>query len=155
MDRIGILLNSLENSQLTFYLVNNANFMMESKLDSYFIFFIDNIGPSILQPLCPIMNSGEVAQFNNGIIIATTINHTLTAINSISNSKIKFYVWDLEWIRKPSDFFNNIKAFRDPRVEVIARSYDHAKAIANYANIPTPRVVEYCNISEIIYDKIQ
>lgn len=148
--KCGILLENLTPSQTSFFFVNCANQMMASSQNICFTFFLDDILPAVIQPLCAIMNSNEISQFNDGAIITTTIGHTLQAIKQIHNSKIKFYVLDLEWLRKPSNYFYNILAFRDDRVEVIARSHDHAKIIANYANIPLPKVVENNNLMEIL-----
>ncbi len=154
MPKCGILLENLLPSQQSFYFVNYANQMMEKSIHNTFTFFLEDIvQPIFVNPVCPVMNSTEVGQFNNGVIITTTINHTLQAINEINNSKVKFYVMDLDWLRKPSDYFSNLTAFRHKKVEVIARSDDHAKMIANYANIQPPKVVEHCNLEEILsYD---
>ena len=107
--------------------------------------------PHFFFPLCPCMNSAEIVQFNDGVILTTSIESTAKAIKAIHNSKIKFYVWDLEWIRHPSNYFNNYKIFNHPSVEVIARSYDHAKVIQNYANLPKVKVVENCNLEKILW----
>ena len=148
--KAGILLENLTPSQNVFFFVNCANQMMNESNKNCFIFFLDDILPSLIQPLCPTMNSNELSQFNDGVIVTTTIGHTLQALKQIHNSKIKLYMLDLEWLRKPSDYFHNVEILRNPRVEVIARSYDHAKIIKNYANISTVKVVENDNLMEIL-----
>jgi len=151
MPKYGLLLENLLPSQETFYLLNHANHMMANNPDNCFYIFIDDILPPIFQPLCPIFNSTEIASFNDATIITTNISHTLQCLSLINNSKIKFYVRDLEWMRNSTDYFTNIKAFNHHSVEVIARSYDHAKMIKNYSNINNIRVVKDYNLKDILY----
>lgn len=150
MIRCGIMVDSLSPSQLTFYLVNYVNTIMSRSVHNHFIFFLNEITPFLINPLCPCLNSTEIVQFNDGIIVTTTLNDTLRAINAIHNSSIKFYVWDLEWIRRPLDYFTNYNIFNNPRVEIIARSHEHAKMIENYANLTKVRVVENCDMEKIL-----
>lgn len=150
MIRCGIVINDLTPSQLSFYLVNHTNVLLSKSVHNHFIYFINDVTPFFIQPLCPCLNSSEIIQFNDGVILTTNIDDTIRAIHAVNNSKIKFYVWDIEWIRKPSDYFANLEAFNSDKVEVIARSYDHAKIIQNYANLKKVRVVENCDLEQIL-----
>lgn len=153
MIRCGIMVNSLLPSQLAFYLVNHANYLMSKGVENHFVFFINEITPFLIEPLCPCLNSTEILQFNDGVLLTTNIDDTMRAINSINNSSIKFYVWDLEWLRKPRDYFQTISVFQNKKVEVIARCQDHAKMIKNYANLENVRVVENCDLEKILCQK--
>ena len=149
--KYGILLENILPSQLAFFVINHFNELLANNVKDTAFFFLDNITlPIFINPLCPIMNSTEIGQFNDGVILTTTINHTKQAINSINNSKIIFYVWDLEWIRKPMDYLSNIEVFRNPRIEIVAKTKEQAEIISKYANITNVRVVEDCNMKEIL-----
>lgn len=130
---IGIIIPDMAASQLAYMAINQANIGARETNDSYFLFF-ENMAAPCVRPLVTCLNISELHTFN-GVLISTSIDTTLYAINAITNTKKIFYVWDLEWIRpNKNNFLYNMQAFRNENVEITCRSERHAKLIGNYCN---------------------
>ena len=154
LKQIGIVLEELSASQLSYYAVNEINrYSEDSDLD--FVMFFENSTPSIVQPQFATMAVNELWAFN-GVGISTSVSTALSLLKSHSVKKKYFYVWDLEWtMQSGRDYDYNIKAFINPELELIARSKDHALAIENYCNRPVKHVVSNFNMKklmEVIYE---
>ena len=129
---IGIIIPDMGPSQLAYMTINQCNVGSQTE-DSYFIFF-ENTKMPCVKPLVSCMNISELHTFN-GILISTSIDTTLSALNAITNTRKIFYVWDLEWLRpNKNNFLYNMQAFRNEKVELMCRSEHHAKVIRNYCN---------------------
>ena len=128
----GIIIPDMGASQLGYMALNQANLLAQQN-ESCFIFF-ENTKLPCVRPLVSCMNISELHTFN-GTLISTSIDTTLYAINSITNTRKIFYVWDLEWLRpNKNNFLYNMQAFRNEQVEIMCRSERHAKLIENYCN---------------------
>jgi len=72
-------------------------------------------------------------------------------LNSISPKRKLFYIWDLEWLRPHAkDFIANLRIYRHPKLELIARSISHAQAVENYANKKVNAIIPDFNLQYII-----
>ena len=110
-NKIGIIIDDLSASQLSYYVIKNINEYLGSD-DCDFVIFFENSSTSILQPEVGTMNINEIWGFD-GILISTSVSTTLSMINTFAKAKY-FYVWDLEWLRgqkrqykKYSDVYTN------------------------------------------------
>ena len=148
--KIGISVNDLIPSQLSYYLTKNINEKCSDSVDHDFVIFFENLSGKITEPNFGMMNTTEIWSFQ-GHLITTSISTTLTAIKSMSPSEKYFYVWDLEWLRdRGKNFEYNIPAFIDKDIKLIARSETHAKAIKNYCNRDVIGIVEDFNLDQLI-----
>ena len=147
-NKIGIILEDLSASQLSYYVIKNINEYVGS--DDYdFVIFFENSATSILQPDVSIMSINEIWGFD-GALISTSISTTLSMINAFAKSKY-FYVWDLEWVRRHGkDFHYLIQAYNNKDVKLIARSKDHALAIENYCNRKVDHVINNFDLKKIV-----
>ena len=147
-NKIGIILEDLSASQLSYYVIKNINEYVGS--DNYdFVIFFENSATSILQPDVSIMSINEIWGFD-GALISTSISTTLSMINTFAKSKY-FYVWDLEWARRHGkDFHYLIQAYNNKDVELIARSKEHALAIENYCNRKVDHVTNNFDLKKIV-----
>lgn len=149
MKKMGFLLPHLGSSQAAFCTINTANIMFGQTDVDITIFYKELFQPCS-KPLCATMNATEIWSFN-GILVSTDIDTTIMSLNAISPARRLFYVWDLEWMRRAKhDFMYNMRAFRDPRVELIARSHSHAYVIDNYANRAVNAIIPDFNIKNIL-----
>lgn len=146
MKKIGFYLPHLGASQAAFYAINTANYLF-GKPDLDVTIFYQELFQPCSKPLCATLNGSEVWTFD-GILITTNINTTIMATNALSPKRRLFYVWDLEWLRPNNkDFFYNIQAYRNPKVELVARTLAHAQVIENYANRPVNAIIPDFNIN--------
>jgi|TARA_R110000744_G_scaffold58320_1_gene121663 hypothetical protein len=147
--QIGVIVDDLSASQLSYYLIKNINEFLEDGLDDFVVFF-ENATSSIVSPEFSVMAINEIWNFE-GVLISTSISNTLSMLKSFSPERKIFYVWDLEWLRRHGkEFENTVKAFTDSEVTLIARSKEHALAIENYCNIKIKHIVEDFNIKKLI-----
>lgn len=130
------MLSHLGPSQAAYYAVKTINKNIDKR---EFVLFYENIMPVCLKPLCPIMNSTEIWSFN-GLLITTNMSTTISALKSINNSKILYYLWDLSFIRGKTNFIENTEAMNSDRIELAARSEEHKRVIENYCNRPVKYV---------------
>ena len=147
-NKIGIILEDLSASQLSYYVIKNINEYVGS--DNYdFVIFFENSATSILQPDVSIMNINEIWGFD-GALISTSISTTLSMVNAFAKSKY-FYIWDLEWVRRHGkDFHYLIQAYNNRDVELIARSKENALAIENYCNRKIDHVINNFDLKKIV-----
>jgi hypothetical protein len=147
MKRLGILINNYGPSQLAYNAIRIANDIVATT-DVEPTLFYENLVLPCLRPMCSVMCFNELFSFN-GLIITTSIKQTRSVIKYPNPSKVIFYAWDLEWLRGPSNFTDNVHVYRSTKV--ITRSNDYAKAISNFANIEVD-VIEDFNIKKLLYD---
>jgi len=144
-NQIGVVIDELTASQLAFDIINNFNEELDNTKDDYVVFF-ENSTSSIVNPKFSTMAINELWSFH-GVLIATSVSSTLSMIKAFSPAKKIFYVWDLEWTRRHGKSFeDNIKAFTNEEVLLVARSKRHAKAIENYCNKKVDHIVQNFNI---------
>ena len=147
--QIGILLEDLSASQLTFYAIKNINDYLE-KSDIDFVAFFQNSTTSMITPRFSTMSVSEMWSFN-GIVIATSVATALSMQKTCTPVEKYFYVWDLDWHRPNGrDFEYTIQAYNNSKLNLIARSSSHAKAIKNYCNRDVCGIVDNFNIDQLI-----
>ena len=147
--QIGIIVDDLSASQLSYYLIKNINEYLEDSLDDFVVFF-ENAMSSIIAPEFSVMAINEIWNFE-GVLVSTSISSTLSMLKSSSPERKIFYVWDLEWLRQHGkEFENTIKAFASNDITLIARSKEHALAIENYCNVKTEHIIEDFNIKKLM-----
>jgi hypothetical protein len=98
---------------------------------------------------CAGMNVSEIWSYS-GILISTTIDNTILLSKAAINATKLFYVWDLEWLRDKKDYVYNMQAFRNPQIQLMARSKDHAQAIEKYCNRQVSIVLPNFNLGGLV-----
>ncbi|MAF25509.1 hypothetical protein CL634_08060 [bacterium] len=149
INQIGIILEELSASQLSYFAIKNVNEYIEDSLDDFVIFF-ENITGTVIQPEFATMAINEIWSFN-GTAVATSVSTALSLLKSHSVTKKYFYVWDLEWSRRHGRDYDYISAaYINPEIKLIARSKDHATAIENYCNRKVSGIVPNFNITKLM-----
>ena len=154
---IGVIVEDLGMSQLSYSVINNINSACEHNSENDYVIFYENMSNPILPANCAIMNSSELWSFE-GVVIATTASSAMFALDAVNKTKKFFYIWDLEWTRGRNrpDFIKNLRPYRNENITLIARSDEHVKAIQNYCNRKVPYVMKDFDIDklqEIIKDE--
>ena len=147
--KIGIIVDDTSANQLAYCAISKVNEEIKKTNRNDFVLFFENATPTVVTPLFACMNISEIWNFD-GVLVSTTVSNTLTSINAVTPKKKYFYVWDLEWSRvHGKDFENSIGAYTNPEISLIARGYDHAKAIENYCNKKVSGIVSDFNIKQL------
>lgn len=104
------------------------------------IFLRDGVIPHSTLNL-PIFGIHDLPYYN-GEVVVTNLNNAEYVMKANGNITCTFVVWDLEWMRQPSSFIRNVNIYRNVH-KLIARSKDHADAIANYSNRYPDGITDY------------
>jgi hypothetical protein len=137
MNKIAAIVDSLSVSQCAHSLINSFN---ELRKDNDVYCFYTNLSPFVVEPKFAVMNVFHAGSFH-GNIFATNIFGGKILTELKTNSRKFLYLWDLEWIRSPMDFKENLKILNSPSLEIVARSSGHALLIENYTNKIVKHVV--------------
>ncbi len=129
--KLGILVNNLGPSQLSFEILIRAN-KYSNDLD--FVLFYQNLCRPCFNLTSAAMQINEIYSFP-GPAIATDLSTANTLIAAPSPVRKYFYVWDLEWIRMPQKNYESLAhIYQNPELQLIARSGSHKKLLENCWN---------------------
>ena len=130
---LGIILPSLEMSQLAYETINTINQEIINGSPHSYVIFFEELSTVCVQPLCAVMNISEIWSFD-GLLISTTLENTLASLKVTSNMRRAFLLWDCEWLRGRTNYLLNLSILRNPELLLIARSEDCAFELERYAN---------------------
>ncbi len=140
--KIGFVLEDLTPSELNFSLLYNSMEISDSvDIQLYYC----NISKPCTNSLCGCFHYIDAIGFD-GPLIATDLA-TLSRILPFCTPNPKFlFVNDLEWLRYPGHAYNDFAPlYRNPAIEIIARSNDHKRIIESAWNVQVAKVVENYN----------
>jgi hypothetical protein len=148
--KLGFLLSYLGHSQLGFHIINSGNELLAKWPNIDVVAFISNPVKPMLDPAFAVMNINEAFDYD-GIVFATDL-YTAEKLSRFPGPRLKyFYLWDLEWMRNPGRSFEELKSiYTDPRIEIIARSNDHADCFFQCWNRRPYAVVPNCDIPGLV-----
>ena len=127
MKKLGILIESLNISQQSMSLIVNCN-RLSNDTDIDVIGFYEIYGQFPTPPHFSLIQNRNIWEFN-GPIIATDIDSAYTLINCPLTPKKYLYLWNLEWIFHPANFYYYNAIYNHKEIELIARSEYHKKII--------------------------
>lgn len=135
-------------SQFNYEVVNEINkHVLESNeelcittFDQSFPFA--NVNTAIFHP-------SEMDAFNNGVIIAHTINNAMEMLGCSNNSKKVLYLYDLDWMFYPMFYDNIYDVLTNDNLTLMLRSEDHISPIKNLCGRSPNAIVNHFNLEEI------
>jgi hypothetical protein len=150
MHNLGFLVRTLGASQEAFQLVKNANHAITE--DNNIIVFSETPNMPCIQPNFCNMQLAEAWGYKHPLI-ATRLVLAKKLLSFPGTQEKYFYIWDLEWLRYPSQI-KNYNAFagiyRNPKLKLIARSKSHKDIIEDCWNVLVTGIVEDYNINQFI-----
>ena len=148
MIKIGALVRSLGSSQLSYYIIKNFNKVAgQGKVDP--IVYCEDVERDCLFAKFPTMQTVE-AWGQEGTIIATSLSTAKKLISYPCPQKRIYYVWDLEWLRKPHNYIPVLNVFSSDRIKVVARCDNHAKVIENTFNRKVDNIIDNFNMEKFL-----
>jgi hypothetical protein len=145
---IGVILNDLTASQLSYFVVKNFNDYLDKHPKSHIICFYQEISQHSLPANFACMEISEIWGFE-GPIIATTFESAEKLLGCATCPRPVFYLWDLEWLRTERDFASWRKVFADERMDIIVRSQSHKQIFEECWNRKVLGIVDNFNLQEI------
>ena len=147
MKKIAAVVDSLGPTQSSFYLIKEFNKLLDN-IGYSPICFYNNLAPAVVKPFFTCTNVSFYAP-HDGCTIADTVEMANLILKTQNSSNKFFYVWDLEWIRKPMDFAATSRVMRNKNINLLARSESHKQLIEKYANREVAGVVDNWNIEQL------
>lgn len=147
--QFGILVKNLYNSELNWRLLSEANNLIkENKCD--IVFFYEECTPSCVVPLGSTMSIVEAYDYKYPLI-ATSLSNAQKLISFPRQDKSIFYMWDLEWMRFTTESFHGFnKIYTNTELKLVSRTDEHKDIFERIWNRKVNKVVEKCNLLEII-----
>ena len=146
MNKIACLIENLGASQYSHSLIKNFNELSKNND----VYFFSKVPPMITSNICfSVMNIYNMNNFH-GNIFATNIEDASILKKLTSKSKKFLYLWDIEWIRQPQDFYKNIEVLKSKDINLVVRSESHALIVENYVNKQVDYILEDWNHEQIL-----
>ncbi len=146
---IGIILPSLEISQLGYEVITQINNEIAGgSLLDYRIFF-ERLSLECVQPLCATMNISEIWGYS-GLLISTTLENTFFSLKLTTDVKRVFYVWDMEWLRGQKNYLYNLSILRNTKIALIARNEETNKELDRYCNRKADLITDKLNFLDLV-----
>jgi hypothetical protein len=135
MSKLGFIVPDLGPSQLSFGLIKAANDAVAVNPGLCVTVFYENIRLPCVCPHFACMHVAEAYLFD-GSLIATSFSAAEKMARMPSSPRKLFYVWDLDWLRpwRRQSFNEHALVYGNESIELLARSGDHAKVIAQAWN---------------------
>lgn len=149
MNKIGIMLDNLGPSQISFYTIHQLNLYSKKEHNVDYCVFINNICQPIIDTNFAVMNMSESMSFD-GDLITTSFELADKLINLVNSSKKHFHVWELEWIKNPYLYEKYIAILRNKELILSTRSNSYANAIEKYSGVKITNITPNFNIKRII-----
>jgi hypothetical protein len=145
----GVLIDGLNNNQLTHTLLFNLNKIIQTSPNYSPTIFYQSIGQSSMPSMAAKVHYCNAWNYPH-TLIATNLNTASILLNCIRPKKRLFYVHDPEWVFlncPPFELVNNI--YNNPKIQLIARSKSHFDLIKRVWKEPIG-IVENFNIEQLV-----
>lgn len=123
LNKYGLILHNLRNSQLNYLGINQAN-----RYRNAVIFYMEESPPCTPITVCT-MHVHEIWNFK-GTLIATNLNSAELCLNKGGDHI--FYINELEWMHGNGDYFKNHSIYN--KMRLVTRSDKYADYVENYCN---------------------
>jgi len=146
--KIGVIFDDFAKSDKNYTLMDKINKFVEKSNDEI-CGFLTNISHKVIDTFFAYSNTSDIAHFNNGLIVATSLE-SADAMNKTSvNSQKCFYIWNMEWLGQPFNFYGVHNILSNPNIKKIVRSQLHADIIKNNFNVEVDGIDEDFNLENI------
>lgn len=126
MNKLGIMVEQLDFSQLGISLTESLNRLLATNADIDAIVFYENWAVAPLAPNFSCMMEREVWGLK-GTLMSTNLKTAERMLKCPGPNRRLFYVWDLEWLRLPFTQFEKLSSiYCNPNLELVACSPGHA-----------------------------
>ena len=146
--KIGVIFDDFTKSDKNYTLMDKINKFVEKSNDEI-CGFLTNISHKVIDTFFAYSNTSDIAHFNNGLLVATSLE-TADAVNKTSvNSQKCFYIWNMEWLGQQFNFYGVHNILSNPNIKKIVRSKLQADIIKNNFNVEVDGIDEDFNLENI------
>lgn len=146
--KIGVIFDDFIKTDKNYTLMDKINTFVDTHNDEI-CGFLTNISHKVIDTFFAYANISDIAHFNNGLIVATSLE-TADVMNKTSVNSIKcFYIWDMDWLSRPFYFYGVYNILSNPNIKKIVRSQLQADIIKNNFNVEVDGIDEDFNLEKI------
>jgi len=146
--KTGILFNDFTKNDKNYHLMKTMNAKVLNKSDELCAFIL-NVSQKIIKTEFAYTNISDIAHFNGGLLIATSLDTADAMLKTSVNSKKCLYLWNMEWLGQRTVYKGVKKLLSDDRIKIICRSQLQADIIKNNYNIDVDGIEEEFNLENI------
>lgn len=141
--KIGILVRDAGASEIAYAAITAGNAFLAAGGGSFNVFAEDLHSPCVV-PQFGMFDIADAYCFN-GPLVATCISTAskLVKMPGPAHAGRFFYPWNLEWLKGPCHY-NMLRIYRNPKLQLIARTKDYASIIQNCFNRECIGVADSC-----------
>jgi len=143
-----ICLEHTAYSQYNYEIVNEVNGYVVENKDEVSICAMDQT-MHFMNIDTAIFHASELDSFNNGVIIAGTINNAQEILSCANDSKKVLYLYDLDWMYDPFSYDNLYDTLTDENLTIVLRSEDHVKPLMNLCGRKPNAVIDNFKLEKI------
>jgi hypothetical protein len=111
--------------------------------------FLTIISHKVIDTFFAYSNTSDIAHFNNGLLVATSLESADTMNKTSVNSQKCFYIWNMDWLGQPFNFYGVHNILSNPNIKKIVRSQLQADIIKNNFNVEVDGIDEDFNLENI------
>ena len=79
--------------------------------------FLTNISHKVIDTLFAYTNISDISHFNNGLVIATSLDGADVMNKTSVHSDKCFYIWQMDWISQPFNFYGVHHILSNPNIK--------------------------------------
>lgn len=124
MKRLAFFVDHLGPAQLPYAVLRMIPALQGQGRDV--LVFADQVIPPCIQPPCAVLSGTDAYGFT-GVLVATSFVTAAKTLKTPASRRL-FWMPDLEWMRRTDSFAAWAGVYRDPHLELVARSESHRRA---------------------------
>ncbi len=146
---LGFLVDNLQNSQMSYYLISKGNEYVKEHTGADIIAYYENLSIKVVKPHFAVLQIAESLN-HNGPLVSTSIKMLQWLSRHQSNAAKYLYVWDLEFLRTPVLDESIVYNWYHNGYNIIARCDDYAKVLENNFDVKIAEVIPDFDISRFM-----
>jgi len=146
--KIGVIFDDFIKSDKNYTLMDKINTFVSTHNDEV-CGFITNISNKVTDTFFAYTNISDIAHFNNGLVIATSLDGADVMNKTSVHSDKCFYIWEMEWMSQAFNFYGVYNILSNPKIKKIVRSQLQADIIKNNFNVEVDGIDEDFNLEKI------
>jgi hypothetical protein len=128
MKQIAFYVDDTGANQLNYFLSLSINNFFRERYDYDILFFTNQKSKHAVEPNFSVMHETEIFAYPGDVVATSFV--TAEKILNIPNIRNRFfYLYDLEWLHSPRDFYENIKVYKNKKISLLTRNREYAKII--------------------------
>ena len=146
--KIGVIFDDFVKSDKNYTLMHKINTFVNDRNDEV-CGFLTNISHKVIDTFFAYANISDIAHFNNGLVIATSLDGADVMNKTSVHSDKCFYIWEMDWMGNPFNFYGVYNILSNPKIKKIVRSQLQADIIKNNFNVEVDGIDEDFNLEKI------